>query len=206
MKRTITAAAVAASLAVGGLAGSVLGTPVIAGAGETATGAASWVQDALQGLVDDGTITEAQSEAVASALEDARPERGHHGVSHHLALTTVAEALGVTEEELRTALADGRTVADVATEQGVDVQVVVDAIVAEVRERVDERVAGGDLTRERADEVLAGAEERATALVNGDGPARRGGHRGRLHGRHGHHRHHGPGGADDVPAEGADGA
>lgn len=204
MKRTITAAAVAASLAVGGLAGAVLGTPVVAGAAETATGAASWVQDALQGLVDDGTITEAQSEAVATALEDTRPEGrlGHHGFGRHVGLTTVAEALGVTEEELRTALSDGRTVAEVATEQGVDVKVVIDTVVAEARERADERVAAGDLTREQADEVLADAEERATAFVNGDGPALRGGPGGRSHGRHGHHGHH----AEEGAAGGADGA
>ena len=204
MKRTITAATVAASLAVGGLAGTVLGTPVVAGAAEAATGAAGWVQGALQGLVDDGTITEAQSEAVATALEDARPERwsGHHGVGHHVALATMAEALGVTEDELRTALVDGRTVAEVAGDRGVDVQVVIDAVVAEVRERVDERAAAGDLTAERADDVVADAEERATAFVNGDGPALRGGPGGRFHGRHGHR---GPGEAGEVPPPGGDG-
>ena len=202
MKRTITAAAVAGSLAVGGLAGTVLGTPVVAGAAETATGAAGWVRDALQGLVYDGTITEAQSEAVATALDDARPERwrGHHGVGGHAALATVAEALGVTEEELRTALSDGRTVAEVAAEQGVDVQVVVDAVLAEVRERVEQRVAAGDLTQEQADEVLADAEARATAFVDGDGPALRGGPGGRSHGRHGHHGAHG---TDEDPSAGA---
>lgn len=66
---------------------------------------------------------------------------------------------------LRTALREGRTVAEVATEQGVDAQVVIDAVVAEVRERVEERVAPGGLTRQQADEVLASAEARAAAFV-----------------------------------------
>ena len=170
MRKSITAATVVASIAVGGVAGAVLGAPTIAGAGETATGAAGWVRDALSGLVEDGTIDQGQADAVATALEEARPERGlrHLHRGHHLGLDAVAESLGLTQEELHDALRDGRTIADVAGERGVDVQVVVDAIVAAQRARVDEAVAAGDLTRERADELLGGAEERATALVEGE--------------------------------------
>ena len=170
MRKIITAATVVASIAAGGVAGAVIGAPTIAGAGETATGAAGWVRDALSGLVEDGTIDQGQADAVATALEEARPERGLHHLhlGHHLGLDAVAESLGITMEELRDALQDGRTIADVAGERGVDVQVVVDAIVAAQRARIDEAVAAGDLTRERADEILADAEERATALVEGD--------------------------------------
>jgi hypothetical protein len=170
LRKTITAATVVASIAAGGVAGAVIGAPTIAGAGETATGAAGWVRDALSGLVEDGTIDQGQADAVATALEEARPERSlrHPHLRHHLGLEGVAESLGMTQEELRDALRDGRTVADVAGERGVDVQVVVDAIVAAQRARVDEAVAAGELTQERADEILGGAEERATALVEGE--------------------------------------
>ena len=173
MKKTIAAAAVAASIAAGGLGGAVLGSPAIAGAAETAGG---WVQDALGGLVDDGTITQAQADAVETALEEARPARGPHGF--HADLGVLTEALGVTEDELRTSLRDGDTIAEVAAAEGVDVQVVIDAIVAAQQERVDAKVAEGDLTQEEADERMADAEERATDLVNGELPLRGPGHRG----------------------------
>ena len=172
MRKALAGATVAASLAVGGLTGIALGTPVLAGAAETATGAASWVQDALSGLVNDGTITQAQADAVGTALEEARPEGGsRHGGGRHLDLSVVAESLGTTEDELRTALEAGQTIAEVAAEKGVDVQTVIDSIVADRKARLDEKVAAGDLTQAEADERLADAGERATALVNGEAPA-----------------------------------
>ena len=186
MRKTTAVATMAASLALGGLAGTVVGTPTLAGAAQTATGAVSWVQEALSSLVGDGTITQEQADRVEAALEDARPEDrfGHHRFGGHIDLSVVAETLGLSEAELHTALRDGQTVADVAGERGIDVRDVIDAIVAVQRERLDEDVAGGELTREQADEVLADAEKRATAIVTGDVPVTRhgpqsdfGGHR-----------------------------
>lgn len=176
MRSTIAAVAVAASAAVGGLAGAVLDTPTVAGAAQAATDAPSWVQEALRGLVDDGTITPEQADSVETALQDARPHRrfGHHRFGGRTHLSVVADTLGMTEDELRTALEDGQTLADLAGEQGVDVQTVVDALVASHKDRLDQAVAAGDITWEQAEEMLARAEERATALVNGERPAMRG--------------------------------
>ena len=213
MRKTIVAATTAASIAAGVLAGSVLGTPGLAGAAETAGGAVGWVEEALGGLVDDGTIDQAQADAVEAALEEARPERGfdhhgfgHHGFGWHADLSTVAESLGITEEELRSAIEGGQTLAEVAAEQGVAVETVVDAIVATQQERIAEEVAAGDLTQEQADELLADAEERITALVNGELPDLPGFHRGggRLHGPGPERRFmdDGPPAADDSSAMG----
>ena len=183
MNRTIAAAVVAGSLAAGGLAGAALGAPGIAGAAgvtrAAAVDGAGWVQDALAGLVTDGTITQEQSDAVAAALDEARPERGGgHGGRHHIPLDAVSEALGVTEGELRTSLRDGRTVAEVAEAQGVELQVVVDAALDALRTRLAERVEAGHITQERADERIAQATERLPQLFAGelraDGPGRRG--------------------------------
>jgi hypothetical protein len=207
MRKTIAAA----SIAVTGLGVLGVGGAAIAGAqddpSEDENG--SWVQDALGGLVDDGTINQEQADAVEDALQDARPEHGfrHPGFMFGLGgFSTVAESLGIEEDELRSELADGKTIAEIAEEQGVDVQDVVDAIVAAHQERLDEAVADGDLTQEQADEILAGAEERATSFVNGerpdledlpdlpDGPGGPGGHewRGGPWG-------HGPRSDDDSP-------
>ena len=175
MRKTIVAATVAMALGIGGIVGAALGAPALAGAAGTAGGAVSWVQEALSGLVDDDTITQEQADAVAAALEQARPDhggRGSHrgGFTHHADLTVIADALGITQDELRAALDRGQTVAEVAADNGADVQAVIDAVVAATRAHLDEKVAAGDLTQEQADQMLADATERARRFVNGDAP------------------------------------
>ena len=102
--------------------------------------------------------------------------RGHFRAAarHHLG-EAVAEATGLTIEEVRAALVDGATIADLLTEHGVDVQGFIDAQVAAIDARLDEAVANERITQERADEMLANATERLTNIVNGvyqqDAPA-----------------------------------
>jgi hypothetical protein len=183
MRKSIAAASLAATLAVGGTAGMLLVGPGLAGAqtstdatatADTGTSAqpSSWVHDTLSGLVTDGTLTQDQADAVESALDAARPaDLGPHGGFGHADLSTVATALNMTEDDLRTALDGGSTIADVAAQQGVDVQTVIDAIVADQQAHVADDVAAGRLTQDQADQILADAADHATALVNGDLPA-----------------------------------
>ena len=81
-------------------------------------------------------------------------------------------ALGITADELRTALEGGQTIAEVAAEKGVDVQTVIDAMVAEAKTHLDEEVAAGEHTQEEADQKLADVTERITDSVNNGMPAR----------------------------------
>ena len=69
------------------------------------------------------------------------PGGGPRGRFGH-GLETAAEAIGITVEELRTALEDGQTVAEVAEANDVDPQTVVDALVAEATERITTFVNG----------------------------------------------------------------
>jgi len=78
----------------------------------------------------------------------------------------VAEALGMTTDELRAEFEAGNSLADVAAAQGVDVQDLIDMMVADATEHIDEKVAEGDLTQEEADEKLAELTERITEKVN----------------------------------------
>jgi hypothetical protein len=55
-------------------------------------------------------------------------------------LDAAATALGITADELKTELEAGKTIADVATEKGIDVQTVIDAIVAAETANITERV------------------------------------------------------------------
>jgi hypothetical protein len=143
------------------------------------------VRDVLQPLVDDGTLTSDQLEAVVSALDAAGPmgpggrmggPGGHMG-DHRgtgLDIEAAATALGMTTDELRTELEGGSTIADVATAKGVDVQTVIDAIVADATARIDERVTAGDLTQDEADARIADLTQHVTDLVNNGRPERPG--------------------------------
>jgi transposase-like protein len=85
-------------------------------------------------------------------------------------LFVAAEAIGIEPSELAAELRDGKTIAEVAQDQGVEPSTVVDALVSEWRDRLDRGVQDGLLTQEQADERAADLEERATDLVNGDLP------------------------------------
>ena len=108
-----------------------------------------------------------------------RPGR-HHGVK--VSLAVAANAIGIGEDELRTALRSGQSIAQVARSRNVDVQKVIDAIVADARQRIAEKVQSGDLTQAQADERLANLTQRVTDMVNRTGGFRHGPGR---HGRHG---------------------
>lgn len=149
-KKLAGAAAFTAALAAGGAAGALFGTPVLTGAQESG-----------------GESPESTTESTTEA-----PMRRHAaGKGEHL--TTAAEVLGMTAEELRAELQAGKSIADVAAEKGVDKQRVIDALVAAATARIDE--------------MKTQLPDRMAAMVERDGPV--GGPGGP--GRPGHHR--GPG-------------
>jgi hypothetical protein len=76
--------------------------------------------------------------------------------------TLLAEALGMTVEELNAAQAAGQTVAEIAAVQGVELADVVAAVLAPHAERLAQSVADGYLTQEQADSMLAAMTEHMT--------------------------------------------
>jgi hypothetical protein len=66
--------------------------------------------------------------------------RRHHSLP---GLDTAAEALGMEPSELAEAMRDGRTIAEIAEERGVDVNAVIEALVADARERITDFVNEG---------------------------------------------------------------
>lgn len=83
-------------------------------------------------------------------------------------LVDTAEYLGLSEEELRAELAEGKTLAEVAKAHDKSVDGLVDALVKATNARLDEAVAQGHLSQEQADELKKGTKERVEAFVNGD--------------------------------------
>lgn len=101
----------------------------------------------------------------------------------HGPLAVAAEAIGIPRGDLLYAMRGGSTIAEVASSEGVEVRVVIDALVASMQERLDVAVREGFFSQDVADEIAAGFEERATSLVNDAFPGFPGFHRGPGFGR-----------------------
>lgn len=122
-------------------------------------------------LVQDTDEPESEGDSADPEADDperADPEgfgrRGHRGRCH---LEDAAAVIGIDEEELRTAIESGDTIADVAEANGIDIDTLVEALVDAEAERLATKVEEGRITREGADEKLADAEARITDRVNG---------------------------------------
>ncbi len=159
-------------------------------------GAAAIAAMLLVGLGVAGAQTEDAPPSTPPAGEDAPKEqdpgakdrnckRRHAGAK--MGLKVAAGVIGIDVEALRAALTEGegKSIAQVARDNGVDPAKVVEAIVAEAKTRLDAKVAVGDLTQERADQRLQALQTRAAAAIErrvaprGEGCARH-----RCHGGH----------------------
>lgn len=198
MRKGIATFALAVGLGAGGAA--VL-TPTLAQAQDpgttssdsTATSRVDRIEEALRSLVTDGSITQEQADEVATTLADRLPGgRGGHGHGHgphagRLAPEAVAGALGVTTDELRTALQEGRTLAQVAEDEGVSRADLIGKLVAAAEAQLAEDVQAGRVTQAQADQLSQDLEARITEKID------RVGHR------------HGPRGGGDRDAGGGTG-
>jgi len=146
--RLLAATAISAALLTGGAAGAVLASPAV-----------SWSQDGPRHAAEpgDGDRPGQGRDRDCDRGRRLRPRPG---------LGAAAEALGLEIGELRTRLRDGATIADVAGEEGVEVQAVIDAMVTRVTEALDRAVADDKLSPERADAIKAKLTDRIADIVN----------------------------------------
>ena len=127
----------AASVAVTGLA-------FVAPAGATASGQS------------DDWSTSPSSRAAAPSGDAAGARHRPHRIARRIAARAAAESIGVTIEQLRDAVLGGQTVADFAAAQGADAAAVQADVAGALTDAIDQAVANGRVTEERA----ASARER----------------------------------------------
>jgi hypothetical protein len=134
------------------------------------------LEDRVDAAVAAGRLTKEQGDALKARIESGDvplifpgfgPRFGH--VGHFADLATAASYLGVTESELQSDLASGKTLADVAKAQGKSVDGLVGALVAAADKKIDAAVSAGRLTKAQADEIKADLKQRITDFVNGAG-------------------------------------
>lgn len=115
--------------------------------------------------------TTAQDDSTEETFEERRGngrfgERGNRG-GRGFGGSEILEATGLTREELREALQNGATLAEILTANGVDVEAFITEQLANIEDRLDEAVAEGRITAEEAAERLESAEERIRERLNG---------------------------------------
>ena len=150
----------------------------------------SALEDALAARLDEavaaGRLTEEQAAELKARLRDGTlPLFGGRGFGHHHGglglhgpelLEAAATYLGLTEEELRSRLEDGQSLAGVAEAEGKSVDGLESALVAAAKERLDEAVEAGRLTDAQREEALERFEEGVDDLVQREGLGPRGHH------------------------------
>lgn len=144
---------------------------------------ATAIREALKGLVDDKTLTAEQADKVADTLGKSdsvpggpggfgrRGGAGLLGVEGPEADAAAAAALGISVEDLRTALRDGSTLAELAKKQGKDVDTLVSALVTVAKARIAEGVKAGKITQETATQIEKTLEQRVRTVVQNGRPA-----------------------------------
>lgn len=130
----------------------------------------------LQQLVADGTITQAQADAILSGegLRSIGPLMQHEEMQ-----AAIAGALGITVDELEAARAEGKRLPELAAELGVALEDVLTAVKAAHEAAILQAVEDGLITQEQADWMLERHNNGMGMGMPGGGP--RGGH----HGGHG---------------------
>jgi hypothetical protein len=150
----------------------------------------SKLEQALKGAAIDrvdaalaaGEITQAQADALKDAINAGKlplgirpfgglglpggPHGGLHLYKSGDPLAAAATYLGLTEGQLRSQLAAGKSLADVAKAQGKSVAGLEQALLADVQSRLDQAVKDGRLTAAQRDQILARLKANIDAFVN----------------------------------------
>ncbi len=146
-------------------------------------------QDAEQELVDEavaeGRLTEEQATRIRERISEGRIFPPFHRPDHKpyprvraLIVDSAATVLGLDKDALIEQLRSGQSLAEVAEAQGMNVEDFKTALLAQVKENLDAKVADGDLTQEKADRIFGEIEEYIDRIVNyhfepHDGPRHR---------------------------------
>ncbi len=145
------------------------------------------LEDRVDAAVAAGRLTKAQGDELKQRIESndfplvvprfGHDGFGHHGFRHHgfPGLDAAASYLGLSEDALRSRLETGKTLAQVAKDQGKSVDGLVAALRADLKQHLDQAVSDGRLTKAQADRILSNADSRLKALVNGKFPGPPGG-------------------------------
>ena len=142
------------------------------------------LEDRVDAAVAAGRLTKSEGDALKQRLEAGElplfggpggPGRFHdggfHGGGFFGGLETASSYLGLTQARLESDLESGKTLAQVARAEDKSVDGLVQAMYGAAKQRLDDAVSAGKLTKTQESSVLAELKSRLTAFVNGTRPA-----------------------------------
>jgi len=150
--------------------------------GVTPGALSSALKKALENRVDAavaaGRLTKSQGDELKQHIESGDlPLFGGPGLGMHHAfgmfgrgLDAAASYLGLTEDQLRTQLETGKTLAEVAKAQNKSVDGLVNALVADAKQKLDAAVNSGRITKSQESSILSDLKSHITDFVNGTQP------------------------------------
>lgn len=109
--------------------------------------------------------------AVSAQEATPSPEPGRPELN---AIETIIQATsnetGLTDDEIRQQLSAGKTLADIITENGGDVNAVIDESVTTLTDSINQAVKDGKITQSQADTALSNLKTTVTRIINGQAP------------------------------------
>ncbi len=128
---------------------------------------------AVLALVGTGGAIAASGNSSGSATASKSQACGPGGPGHGpraSSIKAVADYLGVTKAELRTARENGTSLAQLATQQGKSVAGLKQAIYDAAKADLDKAVAAGRITSAQETTMLSGLQAHLDDIVNSNGP------------------------------------
>jgi len=129
-------------------------------------------QAAAEGKIDADRAAKAKAKVPDLAnrfVNDTKSTRNGAGRRHRVlreAVNAAAKEIGVSEDDLKQALKDGKSIAQVAKEHDKSADDVVDAIVKKATSAIDQAVKNGKIDAKKADEIKQKLPDRAKQFVN----------------------------------------
>jgi transposase-like protein len=129
-------------------------------------------QAAVEGKIDADRAAKAKEKVPNLAnrfVNETKSKRTGAARRHRVlgeALSTAAKEIGVAENDLKQALKDGKSIAQVAKEHDKSADDVVNAIVKAATSDIDQAVKDGKLDSKKADEIKQNLPDRVRKLVN----------------------------------------
>ena len=116
-----------------------------------------------------GVASATDTSGTGTATPSGQAASGHPRIQAQFrrgAVKVAADTLGVSRQDLRTALAGGQTISQYATSLGKDPQAVIDALTSAANTKLDQLVAAGRFSQEQAATVKSKLPTRIDTLMN----------------------------------------
>ncbi len=124
------------------------------------------ISNIFRGLVSNGTLTQAQVDAISQAMQDARGAgKAAFEAAKAERIKVITDALGIDAATLETKRKAGQSLADIAGDKK---DALIAALVAYESKKIDAAVASGKLSAERATALKSKLSAGITAMVNNE--------------------------------------